>query len=169
MSHSSDYKLLKNIIMFTGQIIGYVGADARQNKNGKGFNFHVSTKYKNVNNEEQTLWVCCFVNYESKVFEYLKKGTQVYVCGDVYADVFQKDDGSHIPSVSLTVSRIELLGKAEKKRTVTERQPDNPNNCNGHGKRKERPVIHPDPAIHAHRDSRTVSVGYRYGIIRSTT
>lgn len=30
--------------MFTGQIIGYVGADARQNKNGKGFNFHVSTK-----------------------------------------------------------------------------------------------------------------------------
>lgn len=64
--------------MFTGQIIGYVGADARQNKNGKGFNFHVSTKYKNVNNEEQTLWVCCFVNYESKVFEYLKKGTQVY-------------------------------------------------------------------------------------------
>jgi len=33
----------------------------------------------------------------------------------VYADVFQKDDGSHIPSVSLTVSRIELLGKAEKK------------------------------------------------------
>ena len=54
--------------MFTGQIIGYVGADARQNKNGKGFNFHVSTKYKNVNNEEQTLWVCCFVNYESKVF-----------------------------------------------------------------------------------------------------
>ena len=59
--------------MFTGQIIGYVGADARQNKNGKGFNFHVSTKYKNVNNEEQTLWVCCFVNYESKVFEYLKK------------------------------------------------------------------------------------------------
>ena len=55
--------------MFTGQIIGYVGADARQNKNGKEFNFHVSTKYKNVNNEEQTLWVCCFVNYESKVFE----------------------------------------------------------------------------------------------------
>lgn len=76
--------------MFTGQIIGYVGADARQNKNGKGFNFHVSTKYKNTNNEEQTLWVCCFVNYECKVSEYLKKGTQVYVCGDVYADVFQK-------------------------------------------------------------------------------
>ena len=36
--------------MFTGQIIGYVGADARANKNGKGFNFNVSTKYKNAHN-----------------------------------------------------------------------------------------------------------------------
>ena len=76
--------------MFTGQIIGYVGADARQNKNGKGFNFHVSTKYKNVNNEEQTLWVCCFVNYESKVFEYLKKGTQVYVWETYMPTCFKK-------------------------------------------------------------------------------
>ena len=33
----------------------------------------------------------------------------------MYAETFQKDDGSHIPSVSLTVSRIELLGKVEKK------------------------------------------------------
>ena len=101
--------------MFTGQIIGYVGADAPAEQERKRIQLPCTTKYKNVNNEEQTLWVCCFVNYESKVFEYLKKGTQVYVCGDVYADVFQKDDGSHIPSVSLTVSRIELLGKAEKK------------------------------------------------------
>ena len=57
------------------------------------------------------LWVCCFVNYESKVFEYLKKGTQVYVCGDVYADVFQKDDGSHIPSV---LSLIHILKTSQK-------------------------------------------------------
>ncbi|WP_418208322.1 single-stranded DNA-binding protein [Bacteroides sp.] len=105
--------------MFTGQIIGYVGADARANKNGKGFNFNVSTKYKNAQGAEQTLWVCCFVNYESKVVEYIKKGVQVYVCGDVFADVFKKDDGSCIPSVTLTVNRIELLGKAEKKEEAT--------------------------------------------------
>lgn len=59
------------------------------------------------------------MNFESKVMEYLKKGTQVYVCGDVYADVFHKEDGSHVPSVSLNVSRIELLGKADKKEEST--------------------------------------------------
>lgn len=109
--------------MFTGEIIGYVGADARTNKNGKGFNFHVSHKFKNTNNTEQTLWVCCFVNFESKVIEYLKKGTQVYVCGDIYADVFQKEDGNYIPSISLNVSRIELLGKVDKKEEALTSQP----------------------------------------------
>lgn len=39
--------------MFTGQIIGYVGADARANKNGKGFNFNVSTKYKNAQEQNR--------------------------------------------------------------------------------------------------------------------
>lgn len=102
--------------MFTGQIIGYIGADARTNKNGKGFNFHVSSKFRNANGEEQTLWVCCFTNYESKIIDYLKKGTYVYVAGDIYADVFQKDDGSHVPSISLNSSRIELLNKTDKKK-----------------------------------------------------
>lgn len=32
--------------MFTGQLIGYVGADARSNKSGKGFYFPVSSKFK---------------------------------------------------------------------------------------------------------------------------
>ena len=51
--------------------------------------------------------------------EYIKKGVQVYVTGDVFVDVFKKDDGNCIPSVTLTVNRIELLGKAEKKEEVT--------------------------------------------------
>lgn len=102
--------------MFTGQLIGYVGADARTNKNGKGFNFHVSAKFKGTGeSEEKTLWVCCFVNFDSKIIDYIKKGTQVYVTGDLLIDVFKKDDGSSIPSVSMYVSRVELLGKSEKK------------------------------------------------------
>lgn len=56
---------------------------------------------------------------ELRKVEYIKKGVQVYVTGDVFVDVFKKDDGNCIPSVTLTVNRIELLGKAEKKEEVT--------------------------------------------------
>lgn len=102
--------------MFTGQLIGYVGADARANKNGKGFYFHVSSKFRGSGEtEEKTLWITCFVNYETKIMDYIKKGTQVYVTGDIFIDVFKKEDGSCIPSVSMNISRIELLGKSEKK------------------------------------------------------
>lgn len=102
--------------MFTGQLIGYVGADARANKNGKEFYFHVSSKFRGSGEtEEKTLWITCFVNYETKIMDYIKKGTQVYVTGDIFIDVFKKEDGSCIPSVSMNISRIELLGKSEKK------------------------------------------------------
>ena len=102
--------------MLTGQLIGYVGADARVNKNGKGFNFHVSSKYRGVGDmEDKTLWICCFVTFDTKIIDYIKKETQIYVTGDLFIDVFKKEDGSCVPSVSMNVNRIELLGKNEKK------------------------------------------------------
>ena len=81
-------------------------------RTGKDSIFHVSHKFRNADSEEQTLWVCCFVNFESKVMEYLKKGTQVYVCGDVYADVFHKEDGSHVPSVKPECLAHRALGQS---------------------------------------------------------
>ena len=58
--------------MLTGQLIGYVGADARVNKNGKGFNFHVSSKYRGVGDmEDKTLWICCFVTFDTKIIDYI--------------------------------------------------------------------------------------------------
>lgn len=35
--------------------------------------------------------------------------------GDIFIDVFKKEDGNCIPSVTMNVSRVELLGKSEKK------------------------------------------------------
>lgn len=35
--------------------------------------------------------------------------------GDLFIDVFKKEDGSCMPSVSMNVNRVELLGKSEKK------------------------------------------------------
>lgn len=102
--------------MFTGQLIGYVGADARANKNGKGFYFHVSSKFKGTeDSEDKTLWISCFVNFDTKIMDYIKKGTQVYVTGDIFIDVFKREDGTCVPSVSMNVSRVELLGRSEKK------------------------------------------------------
>lgn len=102
--------------MFTGQLIGYVGADARANKNGKGFYFHVSSKFKGTgDSEDKTLWISCFVNFDTKIMEYIKKGTQVYVTGDIFIDVFKREDGTCGPSVSMNVNRVELLGRSEKK------------------------------------------------------
>lgn len=102
--------------MFTGQLIGYVGADARANKNGKGFYFHVSSKFKGTgDSEDKTLWISCFVNFDTKIMDYIKKGTQVYVTGDIFIDIFKREEGTCVPSVSMNVSRVELLGRSEKK------------------------------------------------------
>lgn len=61
--------------MFTGQLIGYVGADARANKNGKGFYFHVSSKFKGTgDSEDKTLWISCFVNFDTKSWITSRKG-----------------------------------------------------------------------------------------------
>lgn len=56
--------------MFIGHVTGYLGSDAK--KTQKGYSFNVSTKYKE-GNEEKTLWICCFLNYETKVAEFLKQ------------------------------------------------------------------------------------------------
>ena len=54
--------------MFTGQLIGYVGADARSNKRGKGFYFPVSSKFKGVGGtEDKTLWITCLGNFDTKI------------------------------------------------------------------------------------------------------
>jgi single-stranded DNA-binding protein len=95
--------------MFIGQIIGYVGADAKETKNG--CSFPVSTKQR-TGGEEKTLWVRCFLNYSSKVSEHLKKGTQVYITGDITADVFTRE-GTVEPSIVMNVQRIQLLSSKE--------------------------------------------------------
>ena len=92
--------------MFTGQIIGFLGSDAKETQ--KGFSFNVSTKYWE-NNEEKTLWICCFLNYPNKVVEHLKTGRMVYVFGDINVSTYQRETGEVTPSVSMNVSKINLL------------------------------------------------------------
>ena len=54
--------------MLSANLIGFLGADAKETT--KGWTFSVSTK-KKINNETVTQWVSCFMNYNHKVVEYL--------------------------------------------------------------------------------------------------
>jgi single-stranded DNA-binding protein len=102
--------------MFTGQIIGYLGADARTiQKDGKTtILFNVSSNFKS-GEEEKSTWITCFFNRASNVFGYLKKGVMVYVSGDIFVEVFRKDDGTYIPNITMNVSKLELCGNGRKK------------------------------------------------------
>jgi single-stranded DNA-binding protein len=102
--------------MFTGQVIGYLGADARtiQRDDKTTICFNVSSNVK-IGEEEKTTWVSCFYNRNSKVVEYLKKGVMVYVSGDITVDLFKKDDGTYIPNITMNVSKLELCGSSSRK------------------------------------------------------
>lgn len=92
--------------MFIGEIIGFLGSDAKETQ--KGHSFNVSTKYRE-NNEEKTLWICCFLNYPNKVVEHLKSGRMVYVLGDITVSTYQRETGEVVPSVTMNVRIVNLL------------------------------------------------------------
>lgn len=101
--------------MFIAHVTGYLGSDAK--KTQKGYSFNVSTKYKE-GSEEKTLWICCFLNYDAKVAEYLKSGTLVHVYGDTIVSTFTRDTGEVIPSVSMNVDKVLLLPSKNKNNGV---------------------------------------------------
>lgn len=97
--------------MLSGELIGFLGSDAK--KTEKGCSFNVSHKYREKGNEK-TLWVSCFLNYETKIVEFLKTGTPVYVSGDITISTFTRESGEVIPTVTLGVRKIELLPNKNK-------------------------------------------------------
>ena len=99
-------------MLFTGEIIGFLGSDAKETS--KGISFNVATKNRTTTGEERTVWVCCFINYQTKIKEHLTTGKEVYVRGNLNIDLFKKDNGEYIPSVSMIVKEIHLNGKLEK-------------------------------------------------------
>lgn len=87
-------------------IIGYVGIEAKQTE--KGYTFPVSTKFYQ-NGKEQTQWVSCFLNYQSKVVEYLKPGTYVHILGEIIVGVYQSGPEEYVPSITCIVRKVTLL------------------------------------------------------------
>lgn len=79
--------------MFKAQVIGNLGSDAQAKViNGIEYtSFDVAHSYR-VQDKEATIWISCLLRGRGRVLDYLKKGTKVYVSGDLSCNIY---DSSH--------------------------------------------------------------------------
>lgn len=107
--------------MLKTQAIGRVGKDATAKEiNGRFvINFSVAVNERTVNPTtgevmQDTTWLSCAMWRDNmgKVWEYLKKGQQVYVEGKPSYRIYKKSDNRPGLDVTLKVERVELLGSS---------------------------------------------------------
>lgn len=101
--------------MLKVEIIGNIGNDAAvKDFNGKkfiAFNVAHSEKYKDAqgNTVEKTTWVSVLKPGESNVVQYLKKGTGVYVCGDLSVKTYTDSQHQTQVGVNCLARELQLL------------------------------------------------------------
>lgn len=90
------------------QIVGFLGKDAEvTEKNGKKLmRFNIAETNK-VAGENVTTWVTCFY-HNSELAQYLKKGKQVFVSGELTVKVYNGN-----PDLSLHVHSLRMLGRKD--------------------------------------------------------
>lgn len=108
--------------------IGHIGQDATVNNvNGKTvINFSVchTEKYKDKNGVDtsKSTWLSCsYWSDRTAIVQYLKKGTQVYVCGIPDVKTYEAN-GKVVPQLTLRVSQIQLLGASQNNQNRNEGQ-----------------------------------------------
>ena len=92
-------------------IIGNLGANAVRRNTSDGrelMTFSVA-----VNDRDTTTWFNCVGAVRTKQFDYLTKGVQVAVTGDLVVKVYKGE-----PDIQINIDRIELCGN--KKDTETQ-------------------------------------------------
>ena len=107
--------------MLQVEIIGNIGNDAQvKDFNGKkyiAFNVAHSEKFKNQQGveTERTTWVSVLKPGESAVAQYLKKGTPVFVRGDLSVKAYKDNAGNWQVGVNCLAREVQLLpgGKRE--------------------------------------------------------
>jgi len=101
--------------MLQVEIIGNIGNDAQvKDFNGKkyiAFNVAHSEKFKNQQGveTERTTWVSVFKPGESAVAQYLKKGTPVFVRGDLSVKAYKDNAGNWQVGVNCLAREVQLL------------------------------------------------------------
>lgn len=117
--------------MIRTQIIGHLGQSASiNNVNGTTvINFSVAhtESYKNKDGVkvESTTWInCSYFTEKTAVAQYLKKGTQVYLEGQISAKLYKQRNGQEAASLNLRVTSIQLIGGKKEETTSQQPQPE---------------------------------------------
>lgn len=117
------------------QIIGHLGSDAEVKDLGHNqvinFSVAVSESYVNKTTNEKvtnTTWYeCAKWGNNTAVAQFLKKGTQVLVEGKPTARAWQKEDGSLVSVLGISVLNLELLGSTKSENNnAPQSQPQTP-------------------------------------------
>ena len=94
-------------------IIGRIGQDAvKKFVDGKtviSFSVAYSSVFKKKDESIPDSWVSCSYWTESKIFDYLKKGTLVYVSGRPNFKAYRKDNNELDVHFNLNIETCELL------------------------------------------------------------
>jgi single-strand DNA-binding protein len=130
---------MSNVFSFTGT----VGRDAEVRYLPSGQAVLNVTVANNIGfgDKQQTLWIRCAVwgkRAEGQLQNYLKKGQQVFVSGELTQGEYRAQDGSTKTSLELNANIIDLVGKRNDSGTAqpaqqrpqaqqqsAQRQPDN--------------------------------------------
>jgi len=112
-------------------IIGYLGQDSEVKDLGHNqvinFSVAVSESYINKTTNEKvvnTTWYeCAKWGNNTAVAQFLKKGTQVLVEGKPTARSWQKEDGSIVSVLGVSVLNLELLGGAKSENSSATQAP----------------------------------------------
>jgi len=124
--------------MLQVEIIGNIGNDAQvKDFNGKkyiAFNVAHSEKFKNQQGveTERTTWVSVLKPGESAVAQYLKKGTPVFVRGDLSVKAYKDNAGNWQVGVNCLAREVQLLpgGKREQNAGTQQEAPAEPATTN---------------------------------------
>lgn len=114
--------------MLKAEFVGHIGSDAEiKDFSGKrfiAFNVATSERFKDAqgNTVSRTTWVSCLKPGEGAVVNYLKKGTQVFVRGNLTAKPYTGRNGLEA-GLNCSVTELELLGSKPDAQNQQQTQP----------------------------------------------
>ena len=110
---------MSNVFSFTGTI----GRDAEVKHTQSGLTILNVTVANHIGfgDKQQTLWVCVALfgkRAEGSLKDYLKKGQQVFVSGELSQNEYKANDGTTKTSLELNANIIDLVGKRNEQATA---------------------------------------------------